>query len=115
MTPFTQKIVQNDWGYQIPFTLEDGNGSPVNLTGASLAMKVQNSQDPTSTDLTLGGSIALDSPTLGTCHYTVANGDFPTAGTFLVQVTATWASTEVLTWSGLILIVIPSLPKSLNS
>ena len=29
-------LVQNDYGYQIPFTLEDGSGNPVNLTGGDI-------------------------------------------------------------------------------
>jgi hypothetical protein len=29
------KVVQNDYGYQIPFVLEDGNGNGVNLSGVS--------------------------------------------------------------------------------
>ena len=41
-----QTITQSDYGYQIPFTLEDGNGNAVNLSGATLAFKVQSSQDP---------------------------------------------------------------------
>jgi hypothetical protein len=109
-----QEVVQNDYGYQIPFTLEDGNGSPVNLAGAALTLKVQSSQDPSGTNLTLGGSMMIDSASAGTCHYTVANGDFPNPGTFLTTVTATWSSSEVLTWVGPMLIVLPSLPKAIN-
>jgi hypothetical protein len=108
-----QQIVENDYGYLIPFTLLDGNSSPVNLTGASLTLKVQSAQDPTATDLVLTGSMAIDSATAGTCHYTVANGDFPNPGTFLTMVVATFAG-EVLTWVGPNLIVLPVLPKNIN-
>lgn len=107
------EIVQNDYGYQIPFTLQDGNGNAVNLSGGSLALKVQDSQDPSATLLTLGGSMAIDSATAGTCHYAVANGDFPNPGTFLAQITATFAG-EVLSWAGIQIIVIPALPKAIN-
>jgi hypothetical protein len=69
------QIWQNDFGYQIPFTLQDGTGNAVNLTGANLTLKVQSSQDSTDTDLTLSGSIAVDDAVAGTCHYTVAAGD----------------------------------------
>ena len=109
-----QEILQNDYGYQIPFTLQDGNGVAVNLTGASLSLKVQSAQDPTATNLTLGGNpMAIDSASAGTCHYTVANGDFPNPGTFLTTVTATFSG-EVLTWIGPLLVVLPSLPKAIN-
>jgi hypothetical protein len=105
-------IVQSDYGYQIPFTLEDGNGTAVNLSGATLALKVQSAQDPSAT-LALTGSMTIDVAASGTCHYTVASGDFPNPGTFLIQITATY-STEVLSWSGLQIVVVPSLPKSIN-
>ena len=108
-----QQVVQNDYGYQIPFILEDGNGNPVNLSGASLTLKVQSAQDPTGTNLTLGGGMAIDSAANGTCHYSVAAGDFTNPGSFLTTVTATWGG-ETLTWVGPMLIVLPSLPKAIN-
>ena len=114
ITPSPVEVVQNDYGQQIPFTLLDGNGNIVDLTNSSLVMKVQNSQDPTQTDLTLTGSMAIDVAASGTCHYTIANGDFATPGTFLIQVTASWSGV-VTTWSGLKLIVIPAMPRTLNS
>ena len=108
------QIVQSDYGYKIPFTLEDGNGNAVDLTSATLALKVQSAQDPTGTNLTLGGSMAIDSASAGTCHYTVAANDFPNPGSFLTTVTATWAGSEALTWVGPLLIVLHSLPKAIN-
>ena len=107
------QIVQGNYGYQIPFTLQDGNGNAVNLTGAALTLKVQSAQDPTNTLITITGTMSIDSATLGTCHYTVANGDFPTPGTFLAEVVATYTG-EVLSWSGIQIIVLPTLPKSIN-
>jgi hypothetical protein len=104
------QVVQNDYGYQLPFTLEDGNGNVVNLTGATLSFKVQSAQDPSKTLLTLVGSMSIDSGVAGTCHYTAGNGDFPNPGKFLGSITATWTSTEVLTWSGIPLVVLPALP-----
>jgi hypothetical protein len=109
-----QEVVQNDYGYKIPFTLLDGNGNAVNLAGASLSLTVQSAQDPTGTDLPLGGSMAIDSASAGTCHYTVASGDFANPGSFLTTVTALWAGSESLTWIGPMLIVLPSLPKTMN-
>ena len=109
-----QEVVQNDYGYQIPFTLLDGNGNPVNLTSATLTLKVQSAQDPSGTNLTLGGSMTIDGASAGTCHYTVAAGDFPNPGSFLTTVTAVWSGTEALTWIGPMLTVLPSLPQSMN-
>ena len=114
ITPSPLEVIQNNYGQQVPFALTDGNGNIVDLTGASLALSIQNSQDPTQTDITLGGSVSIDNPTAGTCHYTIAQNDFPTAGTFLVQLTANWSGMST-TWTGLKLIVLPQLPRQLNS
>jgi hypothetical protein len=108
-----QIVGQNDYGYELPFTLEDGNGNAVNLAGASLTITVQDSQDPSGQAL-FTGSMTIDSATAGTCHYTVASGNFPNPGTFLAQITATWSTSEVLTWSGVTIIVEPKLPKTNN-
>ncbi len=107
------QIVQSDYGYQIPFTLQDGNGNAVDLTGASLVITVQDSQDPTTTAL-FSGSMTVDVAASGTCHYTVASGNFPNPGNFLAQITATWSNTEVLTWAGIKIIVQPKLPRANN-
>jgi hypothetical protein len=32
------QIVQNDYGYQLPSTLEDAWGNPANLTGATVSL-----------------------------------------------------------------------------
>jgi hypothetical protein len=109
-----QEITQGDFGYQIPFTLQDGNGDAVNLTSASLTFKVQSAQDASDTDLTISGSMTIDSVTAGTCHYTVASGDFPNPGTFNTMVVAVWSSTETLSWIGPQLIVKPALPRVNN-
>lgn len=108
-----QIVGQNDYGYELPFTLLDGNGDAVNITDASLAITVQDAQDPSGEAL-FTGSMNVDRGPAGICHYTVASGNFPNPGTFLAQVTATWSSTEVLTWSGITIIVEPKLPKSNN-
>jgi hypothetical protein len=107
------QIVQNDYGYQIPFTLQDGSGNPVNLTSANLSLIVQSSQDPSDTVLTLTGAMAIDNATAGTCHYLVALGDFTNPGTYLAQITATYGS-ETISWGGFQIIVLPKLPKAIN-
>ena len=105
----TIQITQNDFGYQIPFTLEDGNGNPYNLAGATLSLKVQNVED-TSINLALNGTMALDVP-LGACHYTVASGDFPIAGDFIYQIIAVYGSLTI-SWPVGNLKINPALPQS---
>jgi hypothetical protein len=108
------QITQNDYGYQLPFTLQDGTGNAVNLTGATLSFKLQSAQDPDRALVSLGGSMSIDSGATGTCHFTPASGDFPNPGKFLASITATWSSTEVLTWSGIPITVLPALPEVNN-
>jgi|ERR1700733_8264126 len=105
-------VTQGAYGYELPFTLEDGNGDPVDLTDAVLTLTVQDSQDPTDTALFTGG-MTVDGASGGTCHYTVASGNFPNPGTFPAEITATW-SNESITWPSVKIIVEPSLPKSNN-
>jgi hypothetical protein len=107
-----QIVGQGDYGYQLPFTLEDGNGNAVDISAATLVLNVQDSQDPTQTNL-FSGAMVVDSGPSGTCHYTVASGNFPNPGSFLAQIVGTWA-TEVLTWSGIKIIVEPKIPVTNN-
>lgn len=109
-----EPVVQNDFGYTIPFTLLDGDGNAVDLANAVLLMKVQSAQDPTDALVTMNGGMVIDGAAAGTCHYLAAQGDFPNPGTFLAQVVATWSSSEQLTWSGITIIVKPALPQSNN-
>jgi hypothetical protein len=106
-----QIVGQGDYGYKIPFTLQDGNGNAVDLTDAALVINVQDSQDAED-ELLFTGSMTMDTAADGTCHYTVAQGNFPSPGTFLAQITATWSATEQLTWSGIKIIVEPQLPRA---
>jgi hypothetical protein len=108
-----QIVGQGDYGYELPFTLQDGNGNAVNLSGAALVINVQDSQDA-SDELLFSGSMTVDNASAGTCHYTVAQSNFPSPGTFLAQITATWSETEQHTWTGIKIIVEPQLPKTNN-
>jgi hypothetical protein len=108
-----QILGQGDYGYELPFTLEDSNGNPVDISIASLTLNVQDGQDPTQTDL-ISSPMVVDNGAGGLCHYTVAEGDFPNPGTFRAQIVATWSPEIQLTWSGLTIIVRPKLPQSNN-
>lgn len=110
-----QLIIQGDFGNSLGYTLEDGNQNPVDITGATVQIKVQDSQDPTGA-LKFTGTLTIDSPTAGTCHYLVVSGNFDTAGTFIATIIATWGSpvTRIQTWPPFQIIVLPSLPKANN-
>jgi hypothetical protein len=106
-------LVQNDYGYQIPFVLEDANGNAVNLNGASVALKIQSAQDPTDTLVSLGGVMSVDNAAGGTCHYSVAEEDFTSPGTFLAQLSVTYGN-ETISWGGFQIVVLAALPKAIN-
>lgn len=107
------EITQNNYGQEIPFTLLDGSGNPVNLSGVTLTLKVQDSQDANGTLLPLTGSVTVDSAVNGTCHYTIANGDFTYPATFRAELVATFPNGPV-SFSGIQIIVLPSLPQTNN-
>jgi hypothetical protein len=94
--------------------LEDGNGNAQDLTGATLKLLVQDSQDASKT-LALNGSMVIDSPTGGICHYVPGSTDFPVPGTFLAQIQATYSGSGiVITWPTFQIVVNPVLPQSNN-
>jgi hypothetical protein len=107
-------IVQGNYGVQFDFVVIDGQGNIVNLTGASLTFKAQDANDPTQTDLPLTGSMVIDSATAGTCHYLVANGDFPNPGTFNAQIDITPSGGGLISIPNLTVIVKPGLPQANN-
>ena len=108
------EVVQGNYGQQLNFVVVDGQGNIVNLTGATLTLKAQAANDPTQTDLTLAGSMSIDSATAGTCHYTVGNGDFSNPGIFLAQIDVSVPATSVVSIPGITIIVLPSLPNAIN-
>ena len=107
------EVNQGDYGYELgPWTLDAGNGNAQNLTGATLVLNVQDSQDPSGA-LLFSGSISVDTPTSGLVHYTVANGNFPNPGIFLAQVVASYTGEQV-SWPTFQIVVLAALPQSNN-
>lgn len=108
-------VVQGDYGTTLNFVVVDGQGNPVDLTGATVNLHVQAANDPDSEDIDLGGNpVVVDNPTQGECHYQVAEGDFPDPGKFLAQLVASVASASVVTAPGIVIQVVPSLPQANN-
>lgn len=107
---FTTQIetVQGNYGYNLPFTLTDSSGTPIDLTNATLAFEAQLDSD---NSVQFSGAMVIDTAISGICHYEVAQTDFPQAGIWNVQIIATYAG-EVLTWTGITVNVDPQLPVS---
>jgi hypothetical protein len=107
------QVNQGDYGYELgPWTLEDGSGNAQNLTGASLVLNVQDSQDPSGA-LLFSGVISIDDASGGLVHYTVASGNFLNPGVFIAQIVASYTGEQV-SWPSFQIIVLPALPKSNN-
>lgn len=91
------EITEDDYGYDLEFTILDDDDTPINLAGVSsinfLAKKITDTYS-------LGGSCTVVSPTDGTCKYTVQNTDFTSAGQFIGEVSVVWAAKK-LTFGGI--------------
>jgi hypothetical protein len=101
-------VIKGDKAYEINFTLQDFNGVAVNLTGATLKLKVQK---PGAAALKFTGDMTIVSAAAGTCKYTVAEGNFDTAGAYDAEIEATFANGQVITYSDIVIKVKSDLPK----
>lgn len=103
------QIVQNDYGYDISFALQDSSGTALDISGATLAFIGQLEADNT---IQFNGAMAIVNASGGTCKYTVQQTDFIIAGQWNGQVRVTYTTGEVLTFTGITLQVDPKLPIS---
>lgn len=105
----TIKVVKNDKGYDINFTLQDANGAAYDLTGGTLSLKAQKHGNPS---LAFTGAMALVVAASGTCKYTVANGDFDEIGHYYAEIEASFsAGAKIVTWHNIVIVVEPELPR----
>lgn len=109
MPPVNLTVVQNDKGYQINFTLVDSQNVAVNLSGASLAIEGQLISDYS---VTFSGNLTVTSAATGQCAYTVGATDFQVPGTYAAQITATFGSSEILTFTNIQFTIDAKLPLS---
>lgn len=105
----TARIVQNDYGYSLQFSLQNSDGSAYDLTPVA-TVKMQ-AQHVTDTSLNVNGVMAVSgSPALGIVTYTVAQDDFITAGTYNAQIQLTLTLGGTVTFNNLQILVDPELP-----
>jgi hypothetical protein len=86
-------IPKADKGYDIIFSLTNSGGTALNLTGYTIKLKVWKPGAPGT--LLVDGSCVIDSPTGGTCHYTLTGTDFAAAGRYLAEIELSAGSTVV--------------------
>jgi hypothetical protein len=102
-------VVQDDYGYSLPFTLQDNAGNVVDLTSAtSVKFNCQLDSDyPQQFD----NNMVVTSAAAGQCKYVVVQTDFPTAGVWNAQIVVSYTG-EVITFDGIQITVASKLPLS---
>jgi len=79
-------VYEDDYGYDLQFTVLDVNSNAFNLTGATVKFQMAK---PSSTALKVNGTCTLVTPSAGTCAYTTTSGDFDTLGDYVAQLLIT--------------------------
>jgi len=104
-------VTQNDKKYDLEFKIEDVEGSPVDLTGAT-AVKVFIAE-PGASKAKVAGDCVVTNATQGECKYTVQEGDFDEAPKYYqVEVEITYIDGKVVTAKGVLIHVTPELPET---
>jgi len=108
MQKIDQEVVQNDQYVVMPFLLTDANGAPIDISGATLLLKVQ---EPGATTLKFSGAMTVLNGPLGSCQYIIQPGNFDTVGKFYAEIQITFLSNQIMTISGITISVVPELPR----
>ena len=80
-------IPKGDYGWDIPFTITNADGTPKVLTDYTIKLKVWAAED--SGSLLIDTACDIDDANAGTCHYTILITNFTTAGDFLGELELT--------------------------
>jgi len=78
---------RGDFGFPLNFTIQNNNGTVVNLAGYTITMKVW--PQGLSSDPIVEGVCVPDVEALGTCHYDVVEHDFDVEGDYLIEIELT--------------------------
>jgi len=97
------KVVQNDYGYDITFTITDTDGNVVNITGATILFKVGR---PGDTMIVSAGACTVTDGPNGVCTYEVQSGDFAVVGKYDAELQITFSGgTPVMTIPNLVVYI----------
>lgn len=104
------KVVQNDKLYDLNFTLQNADGTALDITGvSSINFKVQRSGSDV---LKFTGTMsAVNSGTDGKCKYNVQVGNFDKFGDHYAEIEVVYSSGQTITFPGIYIKVEPELPK----
>ena len=101
-------MIKSDKGYDLNFTLQKSDGTALNLTGATLKLKVQ---EHNASAVKFSGDMVIVVAANGTCKYTVAATDFDEAGKFYGEIEVTYGTSQILTFTDILIEVLSELPK----
>lgn len=102
-------VVQNAYGYNLVFSLQNPDGTAFNLTNAT-TIKI-NVQQANTSGLKFSVAIAKSgNPTDGLATYGVRQGDFDLPGTYLAQIEADF-SDAVQVWPNITIRAYKQLPN----
>lgn len=92
-------VSKGDYGKPINFTCKQSDGSIYDLTGYTVTLKVW--AVGSSASPIVEAECTVDDADAGTCHYTVQDGDFDTAGDYLaeLELTATGVVDSLMPYS----------------
>jgi len=104
------ELVQNDYGYDLEFKLEDAEGNPVSLLGAT-AIKLFIAEPDADVAKVVDDCTPTDEEG-GLCKYTVKDGDFDEQDKiYEVEIEVTYA-TKVITAKGTKITILPEAPET---
>lgn len=101
-------VRQSDALYDLNFTLTDRSDTPIDITGATVQLKVQKQH---ATSLKFTGSMTVVSGPAGTCKYNVQATDFDQVGEYFADIVVTSAS-QVITYGPISILALAKLPKT---
>ncbi len=99
-------LVRNDVGFDMAFVVKDANGNVVNLTSSTVTFKMSRVGY---TETKASGICTLDTPTVGTCHYTFVAGDLDTVGQYNYELQIVYATKTITGRSTKLINVLPDL------
>ena len=101
------ELVRNDYGYPLTFTIKDSQENLVDLTNATVTLKIKK---PGQTGLTIDAECTVDpDPTTGVCTYIVQDEVFDTVGRYVGELEIEWTGGKVMTATDLNIDIVPDL------
>jgi len=101
-------VVEGDYGYDLEFKVYDIEDNAVDLTGATVRIKIY---EPGASSSKISSIAEVTSATEGECKYTVEEGDFDEAGkVYHVELELDYGN-KIVTAKGVTITVVPQAPQ----